>query len=92
MNSLSCNTNYTVDPYLNFDHKPLGDMINFFSKNEVSNFIRKISLIKKDQKNFGLASIIKSLHSPINFTDLFDDEHFIFINIFRDPFDTLLSF
>lgn len=92
MNSLSCNTNYTVDPYLNFDHKPLGDMVNFFNKNEVSNFIKKISLIRKDQKNFGLASIIKSHHLPSHFTDLFDDEHCIFINIYRDPYDTLLSF
>ena len=43
MNSVAINSNYTVNPYLNFDLMPLGDTVNFFSPQNVGNFINKIS-------------------------------------------------
>lgn len=92
MNSISCNSHYTVNPFLNFDNKPFGDVVNFFDNTDINNFFNKIAFLKKNQKNFGLASIVKSHHMPNNFDKLFDNDKFIFINIFRDPFDTLLSF
>ena len=92
MNSISLNSEYSVDPYLNFDLMPLGDTVNFFSPDNVANFINKISIINNKEKKYGLSSLIKSHHSPYVFENLFDKPKVNFLYIYRDPVETLLSF
>ena len=58
MNSISLNSEYSVDPYLNFDLAPLGDTVNFFSTQNVANFIDKICTIDNENKKYGLSSLI----------------------------------
>ena len=92
MNSISLNSEYSVDPYLNFDLAPLGDTVNFFSTHNVANFIDKICTIDNKNKKYGLSSLIKSHHPPYVFENLFDKPKVIFLYIYRDPVETLLSF
>lgn len=92
MNSVAINSNYTVNPYLNFDLMPLGDTVNFFSPQNVGNFINKISNIRHQNKEYGLSSLIKSHHPSYVFDNLFDKPNINFLYIYRDPKETLLSF
>tara|TARA_B100001027_G_scaffold71713_1_gene49019 strand:+ start:726 stop:1520 length:795 start_codon:yes stop_codon:yes gene_type:complete len=92
MNSIATNSNYTAEPYLNFDLIPLGDTVNFFSASHVKSFVDEISNIKHQNKRHGLSSLIKSHHPSYIFEELFNNQSFFFFYIYRDPVETLLSF
>ena len=92
MNSIAKNTNYTVNPYLNFDLIPLGDTVNFFSTKHVKSFIDEVSNINHQNKKYGLSSLIKTHHPSYIFENLFNNQDIFFFYIFRDPVETLLSF
>ena len=42
MNSISKCTEYTANPFLNFDYHPLGSVVNFFSEQSIRNFLNSI--------------------------------------------------
>ncbi len=47
MNSISKCTEYTANPFLNFDYSPLGSLINFFSEESIrifSKFFKKYKI------------------------------------------------
>ena len=92
MNSIACNSNYTVEPYLNFDYSQLGCIINFHKTDNVSNFIKKISNLEKKGVKYGLSSIIKSHHPAYIFHKLFNNEDIIFYYVYRHPSETLMSY
>ena len=92
MNSISSNSDYTSDPYLNFDSIPCGDLVNFYSSNSIESFIKKISKIKHENNNYTLSSIIKTHHPSYVFNKLFDNPDVIFLYIYRKPIDVFISF
>ena len=92
MNSISANSIYTVDPYLNFDLIPIGDIVNFYSPKSVEDFLHNISLVNYNGQNYKLASIVKSHHPSSTFKNLFNNPNFIFIYIYRKPIDVLISY
>ena len=67
MNSISINSNYSVNPFLNFDLIPFGDMVNFYSPKEVEDFINEISSMTHSNQKYKLSSIIKSHHPASTF-------------------------
>jgi hypothetical protein len=92
MNSISINSNYSVNPFLNFDLIPFGDMVNFYSPTSVENFINQISSITHLDQKYKLSSIIKSHHCPLTFKNLFDNPNIVFLYIYRRPIDVFVSF
>ena len=92
MNSIAINSNYTVNPYLNFDLIPLGDTINFYSSKNIKSFVDKISNIENKNKKYGLSSLIKTHHPAYIFENLYNSKDIFFLYIYRNPLDTLLSF
>jgi len=92
MNSIAKNSNYSVEPYLNYDSKPFGGIINFFDRTEVKSNLMKLISFSINNKKYNLASIIKSHHPPHHFEELFGNEQLIFLYIYRSPLDTLVSF
>ena len=92
MNSISLNSDYTVDSHLTFDHPALGDIVNFYFPENISLFFDYLDKTTLENKRAYLSSIIKSHHSHHFFRKQFPDERFIFIYIYRNPMDTLLSF
>ena len=92
MNSIAYNSNYTVKPFLDFDYYQLGSIINFHKADHVSNFIKKISSIEKNNIKYRLSSLIKSHHPAYIFQNLFNDDDIIFYYIYRHPTETLLSY
>lgn len=92
MNSISINSHYSANPYLNFDLSPLGDMINFYDSKSVENFIKKISIINHSNQKYRLSSIIKSHHCASTFKNLHNNPNIIFLYIYRKPIDVFISF
>ncbi len=92
MNSIAYNSNYSVEPFINFDYLPLGDIVNFHKPDNVHNFIEKISYVEKDNIKYGLSSLIKSHHPAYIFKNCFNSDDIIFFYIHRNPIDTLLSY
>ena len=92
MNSISINSSYSVNPYLNFDLIPFGDMVNFYSPTNVENFINQISSISHSNQKYKLSSIIKSHHCASTFKNLFNNPNIIFLYIYRRPIDVFISF
>ena len=92
MNSIALNSNYSIEPFINFDYMQLGDVINFHKSEHVFNFIKKIAFIKKKDKSYGLSSLIKSHHPAYIFKNLFNSDDVIFYYIYRNPIETLLSY
>ena len=92
MNSISNNSNYTVKPFLNFDTMPLGDIVNFYKKKSVQQFLIKFSDINIKDKKYCLSSIVKTHHDSSFFENLFGNQNVSFLYIYRNPLDTLISF
>lgn len=92
MNSIAANSKYSVDPFLNFDSNFFGDMVNFYSTKGIENFFKKIISVSSNNKTYYLSSIVKSHHNCIYFNNLFNNPNFIFIYIYRNPIDTLISY
>ena len=76
MNSISECTEYTVNPFLNFDYMPLGSFVNFFSKESINKFLFSLQDINQNEYNsYCVNSIIKShfplsLFDPVSYTHL----------------------
>ena len=49
MNSISECTEYTVNPFLNFDYMPLGSFVNFFSKESMNKFLFSLQDISQNE-------------------------------------------
>lgn len=92
MNSIAANSKYSVDPFLNFDSNFFGDMVNFYSTKGIENFFKKIISVSSNNKTYYLSSIEKNHHNCIYFNNLFNNPNFIFIYIYRNPIDTLISY
>lgn len=92
MNSISINSDYSVNPFLNFDLIPFGDMVNFYSPIGVENFINHVSSITHLNHKYQLASIIKSHHCASTFKNLFNNPNILFLYIYRRPIDVFVSF
>ena len=91
MNSIAANSVYTVDPFLNFDHNPLGDEVNFFSGPSVRGFFDGLLQMRVPAGSLFLKSIIKSHHAHPFLVPLFGDPRVRILYIHRDPTDTLTS-
>ena len=92
MNSISINSNYSVNPFLNFDLIPLGDMVNFYDPIGVKDFINQISSMTHSNQKYKLSSIIKSHHPASTFKNLFNNSNIVFLYIYRKPIDVFVSF
>ena len=69
MNSISGCTEYTANPFLNFDYMPLGSLVNFFSKESMNKFLFSLKKISHNESNnLCVNSIIKS-HFPLSLID-----------------------
>ena len=69
MNSISECTEYTANPFLNFDYMPLGSFVNFFSKKSMNKFLFSLQDISKNEySTYCVNSIIKS-HFPLSLLD-----------------------
>ena len=91
MNSISECTEYTVNPFLNFDYMPLGSFVNFFSKESINKFLFSLQDINQNEYNsYCVNSIIKS-HFPLS---LFDHNKNLcrFIYIYRNPEEVFISY
>ena len=92
MNSISKCTEYTANPFLNFDYSPLGSLINFFSEESIKIFLNSLKNIKyNDSINYCTNSIIKS-HFPL--TLLGNDAKNLckVIYIYRNPEEVFISY
>lgn len=66
MNSISINSHYSANPYLNFDLSPLGDMINFYDSKSVENFIKKFQLLIIQIKNIDSPALSNLIIVPLH--------------------------
>ena len=92
MNSLANRTNYTSNPYLNYDLYPLGTFVNFFDKTATRNFLDSLSRTNSDGDQLHTSSIIKSHFwaSHLEYAEVPLPVKFIYI--WREPAATLVSF
>ena len=66
MNSISECTEYTSNPFLNFDYIPLGSFVNFFSQASTYKFLKSLKNVRiSDNSKCCTNSIIKS-HFPLS--------------------------
>ena len=91
MNSVAANFRYVAKPMVNFDLFPLGSFLNFYKQDQVAKFLGDIGTIKSGEGINRLASIVKSHHESVFFTQAFTNTSLRFIYIYRNPEDTLIS-
>ena len=91
MNSISGCTEYTANPFLNFDYIPLGSFVNFFSKESINKFLFSIKEISQSESNtLCVNSIIKS-HFPLTLLD--NNKNLCkVIYIYRNPEEVFISY
>lgn len=92
MNTVGMSSAYCADPWLNYDTLPLGSKVNFYSKECVRNFIKKLSAIDINNSNHCNASIIKSHYPTSHLGNDTDRLPLKIIYIYRNPFNTLVSY
>ena len=91
MNSISECTEYTANPFLNFDYMPLGSFVNFFSKESMNKFLFSLKDISRNKsKTFCVNSIIKS-HFPLSLID-HNKNLCKVIYIYRNPEEVFISY
>ena len=91
MNSISGCTEYTVNPFLNFDYMPLGSFVNFFSKESINKFLFSLKKISNNESNnLCVNSIIKS-HFPLSLMDPNKNLCKV-IYIYRNPEEVFFSY
>ena len=91
MNSISECTEYTANPFLNFDYMPLGSLVNFFSKESMNKFLFSLKKISHNESNnLCVNSIIKS-HFPLSLIDP-DKNLCKVIYIYRNPEEVFISY
>lgn len=92
MNSIGVNTPYCEYPFLSLNPTPLGSIVNFFCPNSVAHFFSShLNLEKKGSKG-KLSSIVKAHYLPQVFEKTFEENLSLFVYIYRNPKDCLLSF
>ncbi len=91
MNSINNSSEYTCNPFLDFDYHDLGNAINFFNPNQIADFLIQIKTFKEGGKLFHMNSIIKS-HFPIELVEKAVDQGMKIAYIYRDPSDVILSY
>jgi len=91
MNSIANITKYTQEPFLNYDLRPLGANVNFFSKAGVNDFFLNIKNIQIQDQTLCTSSILKS-HFPIRLAKEALKDNLKAIYIYRNPVDTLISY
>ena len=91
MNSISECTEYTSNPFLNFDYMPLGSFVNFFSRESTNKFLFSLKEISQNESNiFCVNSIIKS-HFPLSLLD-HNKNLCKVIYIYRNPEEVFVSY
>ncbi|WP_390129723.1 sulfotransferase domain-containing protein [Synechococcus sp. HIMB2401] len=91
MNTIDAVSEYCSNPWLNYDLRPLGSMINFFNPTSTSTYIRSLSDIKVNGTSRCNASIIKS-HFPISHLgEEVKNLPLKIIYVWRDPAETIAS-
>ena len=92
MNSIAKCSEYTSNPFLNFDYLPLGSLINFFSEESVRNFLNSLNNIKLNNSvNYCTNSIIKS-HFPLSLLGNNKENLCKVIYIYRNPEEVFTSY
>ena len=92
MNSIAKCSEYTSNPFLNFDYVPLGSLINFFSEESVRIFLNSLKNIKLNNSvNYCTNSIIKS-HFPLSLLGNNEENLCKVIYIYRNPEEVFLSY
>ena len=91
MNSIAECTEYTVNPFLNFDYIPLGSFVNFFSKESMNKFLCSLQDISQNEYDtYCVNSIIKS-HFPLSLLD-HNKNLCRVIYIYRNPEEVFISY
>ena len=91
MNSIAECTEYTVNPFLNFDYIPLGSFVNFFSKESMNKFFCSLQDISQNEYDtYCVNSIIKS-HFPLSLLD-HNKNLCRVIYIYRNPEEVFISY
>ena len=92
MNTVAANTKYSVQPYINFDYVPLGNLVNFYSSQSVLDFVTSLDQLKSREERSYVSSIIKSHHPVDTFEKCLDNERVALLYIHRNPLAVLNSF
>ena len=91
MNSISECTEYTSNPFLNFDYIPLGSFVNFFSQASTYKFLNSLKNVRiHDDSTCCTNSIIKS-HFPLSLVD-HNKNLCKIIYIYRNPEEVFISY
>ena len=91
MNSIAMNSAHVVDPFLNFDHSPQSDEINFYSRTSVGGFFGGLLQMKVPAGRLFLKSIVKSHHAHPFLAPVFGMPGVRVVYVHRDPVDTMVS-
>jgi len=92
MNTLSLNSEYCADPFINFDLNPISAYVNFFHPQGVESFFQKLTGIKHISSRLFVRSIVKSHHDADCFQLLMGSEDVYFVYMLRDPLSVMESF
>ena len=92
MNTIGSATDYSSNPWLNYDLIPLGAAINFHSETSVKTFITNLAALEIDGHKTCNASILKS-HFPLRMLGKASGKLPLkIIYIYRDPVEVFISF
>ena len=91
MNSISECTEYTVNPFLNFDYIPLGSFVNFFSKESINKFLFSLQDISKNEYSAHCVNSIIKSHFPLSLLD-HNKNLCRVIYIYRNPDEVFISY
>ena len=91
MNSISGCTEYTANPFLNFDYIPLGSFVNFFSKENINKFLFSFKDINHNETNVSCVNSIIKSHFPISLLDHSKNLCKV-IYIYRNPEEVFISY
>ena len=92
MNSISECTEYTSNPFLNFDYIPLGSFVNFFSQASTYKFLNSLKNVRiHDNSTCCTNSIIKS-HFPLSLLSQDSINECKIIYVYRNPLEVFESY
>ena len=91
MNSISECTEYTVNPFLNFDYMPLGSFVNFFSKESMNKFLLSLQDISRNEYSSQCVNSIIKSHFPLSLLD-HNKNLCRVIYIYRNPEEVFISY
>lgn len=92
MNTLSLNSDYCADPFINFDLNPISAYVNFFHPQGVEGFFQKLIGIEHKSSRLFVRSIVKSHHDADCFRLLMGSKNVYFVYMLRDPLSVMESF